>query len=208
MCRASVVGSQVDWGKRYVRPVRLAYPDPALTDGVVLLRPWTPGDLKCVEEAAADPTIPAGTSVPAVFSPEEGLAFIERQGLRIDHGEGVSMAVADAGTDRAVGLIWLPLRPQPGVVGLGYWVVPRARGTGVGTRAVRLATNWALTLSGAARVEAWVEPENAPSQRLLTAAGFVREGVLRSFLHLDDRRADAIVFSRVIQDLQSDNPVA
>jgi RimJ/RimL family protein N-acetyltransferase len=184
----------------------LAYPDPALTDGVVLLRPWTPGDLKCVEEAGADPTIPAGTSVPAVFSPEEGLAFIARQGLRFEHGEGVSLAVADAGTDRAAGLIWLALRPQPGVVGLGYWVVPRARGMGFGTRAVRLATNWALTLAGAARVEAWVEPENVPSQRLLTAAGFVREGVLRSYLLLDDRRADAVVFSRVLQDLQSDNP--
>jgi ribosomal-protein-alanine N-acetyltransferase len=54
--------------------------------------------------------------------------------------------------------------------------------------------------SGHARVEAWVEPENVASQSLLTAAGFTREGVLRSFLAYPTRRADAVVFSRIAHD--------
>jgi [ribosomal protein S5]-alanine N-acetyltransferase len=54
---------------------------------------------------------------------------------------------------------------------------------------------------GLARVEAWVEPENLPSQRVLTAARFRREGVLRSFLSCAGRRADAVVFSRTADDL-------
>jgi len=51
-----------------------------------------------------------------------------------------------------------------------------------------------------ARVEAWVEPDNAASLRVLGAAGFTREGVLRSFLSYQRRRADAVVFSRIAED--------
>lgn len=40
------------------------------------IRPWHEGDLDCVRGAGTDPTIPAGTTVPAVFSPEAGLAFV------------------------------------------------------------------------------------------------------------------------------------
>jgi [ribosomal protein S5]-alanine N-acetyltransferase len=176
--------------------VHLEYPSPDLTDGVVRLRPWSELDLACVREAATDPAIPAGTTVPAIFTPDEGRAFIQRQRARIERGEGVSLAIAEARADEARGLVWLAVRSQPGVTGLGYWVVPSARRQGYGLRAVRLACDWALQRPETHRVEAWVEPENVPSQRLLAAAGFVREGVLRSFLTVGARRADAIVFAR------------
>jgi hypothetical protein len=91
----------------------------------------------------------------------------------------------------------MPARPQPGVVGVAYWVAPSARGRAVGTRAVRLATDWALAQPETARVEARVAPANLASQRLLVAAGFAREGVLRSFTDYGDRRGDDVIFSRV-----------
>jgi ribosomal-protein-alanine N-acetyltransferase len=177
--------------------VTLAYPDPDLTDGMVRLRRWAERDLACVKAAAEDVRIPAGTTVPAVFSPEAGRAFVRRQWSRAERGEGISLAIAGAGTDEALGLAWLPVRAQPGVAGLGYWVIPSARGRGVATRAIRLLSSWALGDGGFARVEAWVEPGNEPSLRALASAGFVREGVLRSFLADGDRRADAVVLARI-----------
>lgn len=174
----------------------LSYPSPDLTDGVVTVRPWRDEDLECVAAAATDPRIPAGTTVPAVFTREAGLAFIARQRRRVEDGEGVSLAIEAAG--RAVGLIWLGVRPQPGVVGLGYWVIPEARGQGFGKRAVRRAAGWALDTVGVARLEAWVAPGNIPSQRLLASSGFQLEGRLRRFL--DGGRTDALVFSRVVED--------
>lgn len=108
----------------------LAYPAQHLTDGVVRLRPWTDEDVVCVEQAAQDPRIPQHTSVPARYTPEEGLAFIGRQRLRITRGEGVSLAVAAHHTDVALGLVILLRPPQPGVAGIGYWTVPGARGQG------------------------------------------------------------------------------
>ena len=121
-------------------PVALTYPDPELTDGAVRLRRWSDRDLGCVEEAAADSRIPAGTSVPAVFGEEAGRAFVRRQWHRAESGEGLSLAVADAGTDEALGLAFLGLRPERGVAGIGYWVIPRGRRRGLATAAVRSRT--------------------------------------------------------------------
>ena len=94
----------------------------------------------------------------------------------------------------------LLVRPQPAVAGIGYWVVPNARGRGLAARAVALLAQWALAEAGIARVEAWADSANVTCQRVLAAAGFTREGVLRSFLSFAGRRADAVVFSRIADD--------
>ena len=77
------------------RPVLLSYPDPPLGDGVLVLRRWTDSDIGCVEEGSRDPDIPSGTTVPARFTPAEGLAWIERQWGRADKREGLSLAMPD-----------------------------------------------------------------------------------------------------------------
>src|SRR5688500_3692331 len=104
------------------------YPSPELVDDQVRLRRWEYQDVECIRLAATDARIPRGTTVPAVFSPAEGVAFIERQWGRHDNNEGLSLAIEDRASQTAVGLIVGLNRPQPHVVGLGYWVVPPARG--------------------------------------------------------------------------------
>jgi RimJ/RimL family protein N-acetyltransferase len=181
--------------------VRLSYPDPPLTDGAVLLRRWAEGDLGCVEEAGRDPRIPEGTTVPARFTVAEGLAWIERQWRRADDGAGLSLAIASADTNDALGAVVLMTRRQPGTVEIGYWLVERARGRRRGTGAVALLARWALLEAGLARIEALVEPDNVASQRLLESVGFQREGYLRSCLVFDTRRSDALIYSLLAGDL-------
>ena len=179
----------------------LSYPHPPLTDGVVVLRTWADNDLACVEEASRDPVIPAGTTVPARYTEEEGRAWIERQWGRAANDEGLSLAVAELGSNEALGNINLLFRRQPDTVAIGYWLVERARGRGLGSRAVALLSRWALMDAGLARVEALVEPDNLPSQRVLEKTGFRREGLLRSYLVFEDRRADALIYSLLPEDL-------
>jgi [ribosomal protein S5]-alanine N-acetyltransferase len=175
-------------------------PGPELDDGVVRLRGWQRRDLACVQAASEEGHIPEGTTVPVDFTEQAGLAYIERQQRRPQEGAGWALAIADSATGEAVGYAGLMVRPQPGVVGLGYWLIPAARGKGYATRAVRLLSAWALGAGGCARVEAWVEPMNLSSTRVLERCGYQYEGRLRSFLSFGTRRADALVYSRTLTD--------
>jgi len=183
-----------------VGPPLLAYPNPQLTDAVVVLRRWARDDLGCVEEATQDPDIPKGTTVPATYTPAEGLAWIERQWSRHDEGTGLSQAIAQAASNEAVGAAVLMAR-KPGTVEIGYWLIPRARGRGFGSRAVGLLARWAVTEAQLARVEALVMPDNIASQRVLEKTGFQREGHLRSYLVFERQRADALMYSFLPSDL-------
>lgn len=176
-------------------PKKLHYPSPPLSDRVVLLRRWEFTDLPCVEEASRDPVIPRGTSVPAPYSDEEGRAFVLRQRAHLEGGTGLAQAIVDISGSRTVGQLVMLLRPPPAgdhVAGVGYWVLESARGRGFATRAVRLLAAWALQHTKLRRLEALVEPENAASRRVLENAGFLREGVLRSYLGVG---SDAVMYS-------------
>jgi len=183
--------------------MRLEYPSPVLCDGVVRLRPWEYRDLNCVRLAATDERIPQGTSVPAVYTDEEGVAFVDRQVHRQHHGEGLSLAIEPVATSRAAGLVAALFRSQPGVVGLGYWVIPPERGRNLARHAIGLLSTWLLTEAQIIRVEAFVAPDNHPSRRAVEACGFSGEGRLRSYL---GDGQDVLVYSLVRSDLLSDKP--
>lgn len=171
-------------------------PLPELDDGAVRLRRWELSDLACVEATSAA-GLTEGNTVPEEYTDEAGRAWIERQHGRTENGQGWSWAVAEAASGRAVGCVVLMLRPQDGVAGVGYWLVPGARGRGHAARAVELVTTWGLEQLGLARVEAWVEPGNDASVAVLERCGYGYEGRLRSFLAFPTRRADALVYSRI-----------
>ena len=105
----------------------LPYPDPPLSDGRIGLRRWREADVDCIRLAGTDPRIPKGTTVPATFTPVEGLAFIHRQWGRVENGEGVTQAIveitsADSGTGlsrRPAAGVWR--RPLSASSSLGRW---------------------------------------------------------------------------------------
>jgi RimJ/RimL family protein N-acetyltransferase len=181
--------------------VDLKYPTAPLAGEGIRIRPWrSPDDLPCVWAAGSDPDIPAGTTVPAVFTEAAGRAFLDRQQARLIRGEGISQAVAEQDSDEAIGLVYLDRRPQPWIAGLGYWLVPSARGRRLATPMVRLVADWALQELDILRLEAWVAPDNVASQRVLDRAGFTREGRLRNFLQVGGRTTDGLVYARVPPD--------
>ena len=178
----------------------LALPMPMPSDDAIQLRPWQLSDLACVELASHDARIPEGTTVPRRYTSEAGRDFIRRQQARPADGTGIPLAIVEHGSDQPVGLVTLVPRPQHGVGGLGYWVVPPARGRGIAAHAVSLLTAWGLAAGGFARIEAWVEPDNRASRGVLARCGYQLEGLLRSFLKLGNRRADVMVWSRLATD--------
>ena len=164
-----------DSSTSYARATVLDYPVPQLADELVVLRRWEVHDLALVEEAAADPDLVSGTTLPDPYSPEEGLAFVERQWRRHARGEGLSLAIEEQQSGLAVGCTTLMLR-LPGMADLGYWLIHAARGRGLGPSAVGLLVPWALGQNGIEAVDAFVHPDNTTSRRLLERAGFTNVG--------------------------------
>jgi [ribosomal protein S5]-alanine N-acetyltransferase len=179
-----------------VTPLRL--PDPPLADDRVLLRPWRVADLGLIELASRDPAITAGTSVPTPYSEAAGDAWLARQHAQREQRTGLSLAIADARTDRALGyvgvsgLVWRHLRGS-----LGYWVTGARRGQGLASAAVGLLVPWALGTLGLVRVEAVVDVDNRGSQRVLERNGFRREGVLHAYYELHGVWKDVVMFARL-----------
>lgn len=179
-----------------------AIPEPAVLDDVsIRLRRWSYDDLGCIEEASRDPVIPMGTTVPNPFSAAEGRAFVARQWGRATSGEGLSLVISEAGPATAAGLVCLMHRQQPGVVGVGYWIVASRRRRGLARRSLELVSRWALGLPSVDRIEALVAPDNRGSISVLEAAGFHHEGILRRYFDFQGTRSDALLYALIPSDV-------
>ena len=87
---------------------------------------------------------------------------------------------------------------------LGYWVRTSATGRGVATEAAALAAHLGLRELGLGRLEIVVATPNLASQRVAAKLGAVREGVMRNRFWLQGDAVDAVLYSLVPSDLETD----
>ena len=169
---------------------------PRLEGSRVVLRAFEPRDAPLVASVADDPLIPLITTVPASGSPDDVAAYLARQHDRLAQGAGYSFAIADAATDEAVGQIGLWTREiGAGRAWTGYWVGPRFRRRGYLTAALGTLTGWALGRREVERLQLVVEPWNEGSWRAAEACGYTREGLLRGWQRVGDRRRDMYLYA-------------
>ena len=86
---------------------------------------------------------------------------------------------------------------------IGIEIRPAARGHGLGADAQRLLADWLFAATDAYRVEAQTDIENAPEQRSLEKAGFVREGVNRGAQFRAGEYHDLVMYSQAALGLIS-----
>lgn len=83
---------------------------------------------------------------------------------------------------------------------LGYWMGERYAGRGYMTDAVRAVLRYGFDNLRLHRIEAACLPHNAASIRLLEKVGFRREGYARSYLCIDGRWQDHLLYAMVTDD--------
>ena len=177
---------------------RLSMPSAAPAFGDVRLRAFEERDADMVMDLATDPYVPLVGSLPGHADRDEALAYIERQHGRLDTGYGYSFCVADAVTDEAVGGAGLWLAPiAAGRATAGYGIAPRSRGRGLAAHALTALTGFGWSIPGLHRIELYIEPWNVASARTAEAAGYEREGLLRSHQEIGDRRVDMLLYAAV-----------
>lgn len=174
--------------------LRLSMPEEGITDGVVLLRVPTEDDIDGLLPAFTDPVLREAGNLPA-FGRGDLVATLPHVPAMAAGGRLLPMSAVDAASGDILGGGTLHhLDAERAIVEIGYWVLPQARGRGIGTRIARLLAEHAFSL-GVERVAAYVNVGNVASERVLEAAGFTREGVVRSLPVPDGRRIDKTLFS-------------
>jgi len=159
------------------------------------LRPPDERDLSTIERGIRDADVIRAFGRPKASAQE----LLDLNRRHWDDGTAATFAICDA-ADECVGHVFVNLSAAArGSV--GYWLLPQVRGMGLATRAVRLVAVWALRDLGLARLALLTERSNQPSQRVAERSGFQREGILRSYAEIDERRVDYVSFSLLPSDV-------
>ena len=182
---------------------------PELHYGPILLRGFAVADLPLVRQATEDPYIPSITSVPPEYSDDRGRAFIEQQHNLASDGHGYPFVIAEVSNPRhGLGALGLWLREiDNGRASIGYWVVPSTRGRHAAGLALRAATTYAFDVLAIPRLQLFIEPWNAASQRTAEYGGFIQEALLRGWERIDGTQHDVFSYALLQQDWNAQRPI-
>jgi len=182
---------------RILLGVQLAFPDPPLAEGGVVLRRMEDDDIGWITVACGDRELSRYVpAIPYPYSEADARAFAEHAARGWMEGGQAVFVVAQAPGRQGLGMISLHLfATDPGLAEVGYWLRREARGHGAATTAVRLVAGWAFGELGIRRLNLQTAPENLASQRVAERAGFTREGLLRAWLPTANGRRDSVMFS-------------
>jgi len=179
-------------------------PAPTLTDGVVQLDEFGPDDVDAhlanedEEMARRFGWWPKRSTAPTVRAAFDRWAESWASG-----GAVRAFAVRDVATATLVGSCELRLEDDQ-IARASYSVGPHARRRGFASRALRLAAQWAFDRLGVARIELFIESDNAASRGVARRCGFLEEGVLRGRFRVGDARRDAVLHARLATDRSDD----
>ena len=172
---------------------------PTLQYGLVTLRPSEEKDFDSIFNACQDPLIPAFTTIPAAYTIDHAIDFVrsdpfsfaERREFRfvVDYGNGDDVKFA--------GVISLhTINIKNHTAEIGYWLEKSMRGKGIGTIAAKMITDYGFRTLGFRRIDGLADVDNTASQKLLTSAGYQKEGILRNKVTRDDgRQIDMALFA-------------
>ncbi len=195
----------------HVGPALRPFPDPGqwtpLSDGVVSLRPLTPADWPVLldehnnEESLrwgfdGDPMTEATARHKAAEAPREWR-----------RGQAARFVIVEGATGEGAGVLMVMRMGPPGVGLVGYGVVPRWRGQGFTTRALRLVAEWAFADTDLERLELGHKVGNVASGKAALRAAFTLEGRLSGRLpNPDGSRSDELAYALTRQEQAPHGP--
>jgi RimJ/RimL family protein N-acetyltransferase len=175
----------------------LRQPDPPLADEAIRLIPLAPAHEPALAALVQDEDVRTYTRVPTKPTPGFAATWLDSYVKGWRDGSRAGFAVeTHEGEFLGLGLfVRIEHDAQQGEI--GYVVGPAARGKGVATSTLRLLTDWGFAQLGLERIELWIDTTNPGSERVAERAGYVREGVLRSYWFKEDIRRDFGIWSRL-----------
>lgn len=127
-----------------------------------------------------------------------------------DEGRALALMLIRRQDARLIGAITLDnIRRGPSQSGqVGYWIGPAFARQGFMAEALEAVLRHAFQMMELTRIEAACLAENAPSRALLERSGFAFEGVVKSYLQIDGRWRDHVLYARLRADRRAESEEA
>lgn len=181
----------------------IEFPDEGLSDGEIRLRLLHEADFASLVELANETQVARYTTMPSPYTDAEARTWFKASAAGLRAGTDLHPLIVDAASGELLGGCGIARRAQDEAIwGIGYWVAADHRGRGVASRAVRLMVPFAFANLPIARLELLAEESNPASIRTAESCGFVREGVLRSYLEVAGERRDMVAYSMLPEEQQ------
>ncbi|GAA0421508.1 GNAT family protein [Streptomyces luteireticuli] len=171
------------------------------------LRTWYPHETDAVLRGVTDPDF-LRWNVPRlpVKDAADAAQWIRARAEGWERNAFGAYCIADGSTDAPLGDVFLNLlNPLQRIGGVGYWVLPEARGRGVARHALELITRWGFDSVGLHRIELGHAVGHEASCRIAARVGYAVEGTQRGALYRDGRR-DAYRDRHLHARLATDRP--
>ena len=172
-------------------------PLPTLTTDRLILREVRMSDAPAFFIMRSDPEAMRYVRRPMAATLEDAEAFI----TRVQDGQRANTcaqwALTLKGNDECIGVIGPWRIDQENHRGeLGYTLARALWGKGLISEAIATVVDHSFNNLGLHSLEAWVDPRNLASMRVLEKNGFVREAYFRENVFWDNTFSDSVVFSR------------
>ena len=118
------------------------------------------------------------------------------------NGTALPLFLFESSTDMLLGAITLDnIRRGPAQAGtLGYWIGERYARQGYMSEAIRAVVHHAFAVMDLSRIEAACLPENTASRGVLESTGFKYEGVAQSYLQINGRWRNHVLYANLRND--------
>lgn len=177
-------------------------PPPVLSTARLRLRQFRTEDIEAIHECFADHDAMRFWDRPAHTKRIETEKVV-RESIDCDPRHFQSWAVADAETDCCLGLVnYHDRHTDFRRVSIGYMINPMLHGRGFATEAVSALVTYCFGPLGAHRIQAFIDPRNSASRKLVENLGFRNEGLLRDNLRVGEVWRSDMIYGLLLPDLK------
>ena len=178
-------------------------PHPTLSTARLRLRQFRAEDADAMHECFADPVAMRFWNQP-VYAKRIETERAVRSFIDCTPSYYRVWAVADAGTDRCLGLVnYHDGHIRSKRASIGYIIEPSRQRQGIGVEAVSAMLDFCFGELGLHRAQAFIHPDNSASIALVEKLGFRREGLLRDNLRVGEVWRDDLLYALLVTDRRS-----
>ncbi|MGE7218002.1 GNAT family N-acetyltransferase [Priestia koreensis] len=177
---------------------------PVLETERLVMRRVTSADFADMFLYLSDEKVMRHVGLPAFQTIEEVRDEVDWYESIYREGTGIRFGISLKESNKVVGSCgFLNRQPKHFRADIGYELSSHYWGTGIASEAIMAVTQYGFQHLQLERIQALIEPDNIPSQRLVGKRGFMKEGLLRHYEYGAGKFDDLYMYSLLKGDQSS-----